>query len=209
MKKFFQDFLNNNFPPGFITLYFFGLNKYKSVIDLGCGFESVLKIFKNDFKLGVEIFEEYISKSKKKKIHHEYIMDNILSSRVNSLLKNFEAVICFDVLEHLTQEESLNLINSIEENNPKFIAFRTTSEYVQQDEYHDNPYQIHKSYLNSKFFKERGYKVFGVDGPSFLLVKNNRVVTDLPISKIIFSYLLRPIYYFLPDKSLNYIAIKN
>lgn len=209
MKKYFQKFLNNFFPPAYLTLNFFGLGKYDSVIDLGCGFESILKSFNNKYKLGVDIFEEYLAISKAKNIHHEYLLENVLAERTLKLLKNFEAVICFDVLEHLTSEEAEKLITSIENSEPKFIAFRTPATFVIQDEYHNNPYQIHKSFINPDYFRKRGYKVYGVDGPSFLLLRDGKVVLDLPFYKTVFSYLLRPIFYFFPEKSLNYLAIKN
>ena len=169
MKKFFQEFLNNYFPPAFLTLHINGLGKYNSVLDLGCGFESVLKNFKNSYKFGVDIFEEYILISKNKNIHHEYLLDSVLSNRTLDLIKNFEAVICFDVLEHLSNEESDKLINAIENSSPKFIAFRTPATFVIQDEYHNNPYQIHKSFIKPEYFRNKGYKVYGVDGPNFLL----------------------------------------
>ena len=156
----------------------------------------------------MDIFEEYITLSKNKNIHHDYLIDTVLSCKTLDLIKNFEAVICFDVLEHLSIEEAEKLINDVENSSPKFIAFRTPSTFVHQDEYHNNPYQIHKSFIKPEFFKIRGYKVFGVDGPNFLLLKNGKVV-ELPLYKLMFSYLLRPVFYFLPDKSLNYIAIKN
>lgn len=107
--------------------------------------------------------------SKSKNIHHEYLLDSVLSNRTLDLIKNFEAVICFDVLEHLSNEESEKLINAIENSSPKFIAFRTPATFVIQDEYHNNPYQIHKSFIKPEYFRNKGYKVYGVDGPNFLL----------------------------------------
>jgi SAM-dependent methyltransferase len=208
MKNYLQELINNYYPSAYFTLYFSGLNKFNSVIDLGCGFGSVLKCFNNKYKLGVEVFEDYIEESRNKNIHHDYILENILSPKITSLLNNFEAIVCFDVLEHLEYQEAVNLVDEIEKSNPKFIAFRTPSTFVHQEEYHNNKYQIHKSAIDPEFFKQRGYRVFGVDGPNFMLLKNGRVVNDMPIYKLIFSYILRPIYYFLPEKSLNYIAIK-
>jgi len=90
----------------------------------------------------------------------------------------------------------------------KFISFRTPSQYVNQSEYDSNPYQQHKSFIPPEFFIRKGYRVYGADGPLFLTLDKNKNIRDISFLLSVISYLLRPIYLFLPAKSLNYIAIK-
>ena len=194
--------------PGTFILKFFGLQRYDSVLDIGCGKNSVLEAFKNKYKVGVDAFEDYISISKEKKTHNEYILGDINSLDLKNLLPKFQAVIIFDLIEHLTQKETENLINTIELfPNIKFIAIKTPSSYIEQGSYDGNDYQIHKSHIPSEYFKNRGYKIFGCDGPKFFYVEGNKMRQSITTFKGLLCLLLRPIYTFLPDQSLNYLAI--
>jgi len=208
MKDKIQDLISKYSPPGFFTLKLFGLDKYKKVIDLGCGNISVVKSFNNDFKMGVDLFEDYLKYAKEKNYHHEYLKADVTSSEVIKMLPNFDAIVCFDVIEHLNKEKGIQFIEDIESSQPKFLAFRTTSDFVIQDEYHNNPYQVHHSSFEPNFFRSRGYTVLGTDGPLFLMVKDGRVRTNMGFMSRLFANLLKPLFYFFPEKSLNYIAIK-
>jgi len=208
MIRFFQDLISKYSPPGYLTLSIFGLQNYEKVIDLGCGNISVLKSFNNKYKLGVDLFQDYLDYSKKNNFHHTYLLADVTSSQVKDLLKNFDAVICFDVIEHLESKKAIDLIDSIEKENPKFIAFRTTSKFVIQDEYHGNPYQIHKSFTSPDYFRNKGYIVVGTDGPNFIMVRDRKVIQDLSFFHRLIANLLKPFFYFFPEKCLNYIAVK-
>lgn len=208
MKDKIQELISKYSPPGFFTLKFFGLDKYSRVIDLGCGNISVIKSFNNEYKMGVDLFEDYLKFAKERNYHHEYLKADVTSPDVINLLPDFEAIVCFDVIEHLDKEKGIKFIEDIENSLPKFIAFRTTSEFVIQDEYHNNPYQEHHSSFEPNFFRSRGYTVLGTDGPLFLMVKNGRVRTDMGFIARVLANMFKPIYYFFPEKSLNYIAVK-
>ena len=195
-------------PSGSILLRMNNLQDYESVLDIGCGKNSVLKKFENNFKLGIDAFEDYIEISKSKKIHHEYILGNINEIDLDDILPNFQAVVIFDLLEHLTESEATKLIENIEKfNNIKFIAIKTPSSYINQDVYDNNIYQIHKSSLPYSYFKNKGYKVYGCDGSKFFYVDGENVIKTQSIFRGILGFLTMPIFLFLPNYSLNYLAI--
>jgi len=197
------------FPPASLILKFHGLQNYPKILDLGCGNNSVLKVFKDNYKMGIDAFEEYIEQSKEKKIHQDYLMADINQLNLDEILPKFDAVIVFDVLEHLTLGQAQELVNKIESaSNIKFIAFRTPSVFLEQENYDENEYQRHLSNLSSSYFINKGYSVYGVDGPSFLNIEGNLPRRTFSISKTLFSTLLRPVYLFLPNHSMNYLAIK-
>lgn len=209
MIDFFQEIISKYSPPGFITLKLFGLDNYKKVIDLGCGNISVLKSFNNEYKFGVDIFEDFVNFSKKNDFHDEYMVADVTSPIVLDKVKEFDAVICFDVIEHLEESESKLFIENLEKLKPRFLAFRSTSKFViQSDEFLYNPYQAHKSCIPTIFFKKRGYYVLGTDGPRFLMIEDGKVNQNLTFIQRFFINILKPIFYLFPDKSLNYIAIK-
>lgn len=199
---------HEKFPPSSLILRYFGLQNYSRVVDLGCGNGSVLRVFNNKYKMGVEAFSEYLESSRSKNIHHEYLLEDINKLNLKKFLKDFDAVIVFDVLEHLTLDQARNLVDAVESSpNIKFAAFRTPSIYLDQDDLDGNDFQRHKSHLPTSYFKERGYKVFGVDGPLFVNVKEKRARGEFSLFLSLLSLILRPFYLFLPDKSMNYLAI--
>lgn len=195
-------------PSGSLFLKFYGLQSYESVVDIGCGKSSVLRAFNNTHKTGIDAFGDYIEISKAQKIHHNYIQGNITEMDMKELLKSYQAVIAFDLIEHLTQNEAIKLIETIENcQNIKFIAIKTPSSYIDQGEYDGNVFQKHYSSINSAFFRSRNYQIHGVDGPKFLYVSGTKMSSKASLFAGILSILLMPIYSFFPDKSLNYLAI--
>lgn len=202
--------LKNLIPPsGSLILKYSGLQNYDSVLDIGCGKSSVLEVFEIQNKVGLDAFEEYTAISKNKKTHHTYIQGNINEVDLNKILPEFKAVILFDLIEHLTKKEAEDLINTIESfSNLKFIAIKTPSSYINQDTYDNNVFQIHKSHIKSEYFRNKGYKIYGCDGPWFLYVGDDNKVKQVPSTlRGIFGFILRPIYTLFPNYSLNYLAI--
>jgi cyclopropane fatty-acyl-phospholipid synthase-like methyltransferase len=208
MLKTILNYIKINFPPSSLILKFYGLQNYNSVLDIASGKHSVLSVFDNKYKVGIEIYEEYINISKKSKIHHEYILGDVTKMNLDEILPKFEAVILFDLVEHLTEKECDDLIKKIESySNIKFVAVKTPSTYIDQDEYDGNIYQSHKSFINPEFFRRKGYTILGSDGPRFLYLENNRMKEKQSAINSILSLILRPIYTFIPSYSLNYLAI--
>lgn len=199
---------HNLVPPASILLKLYGLQNYKSILDLGCGGNSVLRVINGPYKLGVDAFQEYLDMSESKNIHNKYLLADINNLDIAELIKDFEAVIVFDVLEHLTNSQANSLIKTLENNpNLKFISFRTTSRFLKQDDLDENEFQRHKTFIPAIQFVKSGYKVYGVDGPIFLNVTGDSPRGKTNLLKSILSLVLRPIYLFFPDKSMNYLAI--
>jgi hypothetical protein len=207
MKEFLQNLISKLFPSCYLILKFNGIENYDRVIDLGCGKDSIVKLFNNKYKLGVDIFDDYLNYCKKREYHSEYLKLDLLDPKIQNVLDSFDAAICFDVIEHFEKKDAEKFIELIENSPVKFIAFRTTSEFVNQEGYDSNSYQIHKSFTPVNYFKSKGYRIYGEGGPLFLTVKNGNIVNNSVLSGTI-SYLLRPIFFFFPEKSLNYVAIK-
>ncbi|NBO17399.1 MAG: methyltransferase domain-containing protein [Proteobacteria bacterium] len=208
MKNFVIRF-HNRFPPASLILKFHGLQNHNKILDIGCGNNSVLKSFKKNYKYGIDAFQEYINQSRDKKIHNDYQLADINKINLSEIIRNFDAVIVFDVLEHLATEQAINLIETLESaDNIKFIAFRTPSIYLDQDNYDNNDFQIHKSHIPSDFFSKKGYMVYGVDGPAFLNIEGNLPRREQSFFKSILSLILRPFFLSFPDSSMNYLAIK-
>jgi len=75
--------------------------------------------------------------SKKKQIHNEYILADL--RKLEFKPKSFDAILCLEVIEHLTKEEGHDLIKKMEKWARKKIIITTPNGYD------CNPFQTHKS----------------------------------------------------------------
>lgn len=158
-------------PWGFLfhTLAYHLKNELKdcdSVLDLGCGPDSIVKWADVKYRVGIDAFEPYIKTSKKSKIHHKYILGDITKAKFPA--KSFDAVILIDVLEHLTKKQGEVILKSAEKWARKKVVIYTPNGFFSLKNIDDNPYQSHLSGWVPRELKKRGYRVWGMEGFRFL-----------------------------------------
>ncbi len=161
MLKFLVS-LNNALFPGWIVHLKKELRGCESVLDMGCGSDSPMQKCSVKYSLGVELFDPYLAESKKKKIHTEYLKADIKS--VEFKPKSFDCVLCLEVLEHMTKEEGLKLIEKMKKWARKKVIITTPNTFVWQDEIDNNPLQAHVSGWSAKELRNTGFKVHGIEG---------------------------------------------
>jgi ubiquinone/menaquinone biosynthesis C-methylase UbiE len=154
--------LNNALFPGWMVHLKKELRGCESVLDMGCGSDSPIQNCNVKFSLGVELFDPYLAESKKKKIHTEYLKADIKS--VEFKPKSFDCVMCLEVLEHMTKEEGLKLIEKMKKWARKKVIITTPNTFVWQDEIDNNPLQAHVSGWSAKELRNIGFKVHGIEG---------------------------------------------
>lgn len=181
-----------------------------SVIDLGCGSNSILRKFKKNItkSYGIEIHQESIKKSKKNKIHTEYICDNAINIKKYFKNKSVDVVFSIDMIEHLKKKQAILLIEKIEKIAKKMVIIRTTNGYIHQNTYDNNYYQKHLSGFHPVFFKKRNYIVLGIDGPYFLRFNHKKEIRPKNIFVSILANILSPFFRYLPQYSFNFLAYK-
>jgi len=84
-----------------------------TILDVGCGRSSPLRMVKKDsYKVGIDHYEPYISKSKEQSIHNKYVLGDVraLPFKTNS----FDCVIATEVLEHLNKKDGLKMLQEME-----------------------------------------------------------------------------------------------
>ena len=137
------------------------LGEYQTLLDVGCGCKSPLRLFphQDKFTVGIDAFEPYLEQSQAKRIHNQYYLMDI--RKMDILPKTFDVVMCFDVLEHLTKEEGEKLIADMELIAIKRVLIFTPVGFLKQDMIDDNPGQIHKSGWAVSEMRKKGYKVIG------------------------------------------------
>ena len=152
-RKFFPDWTTNLKKE---------LSDCSSVLDLGCGYNSPIQYCNVPYSVGVELFEPYLQESQKKHIYNQYIKADI--RKVEFEPKSFDAILCSEVLEHLTKEEGYELIKKMEEWARKKIIITTPNGYLWQDGYDNNSMQEHKSGWSVEELENLGFNVFGMNG---------------------------------------------
>jgi hypothetical protein len=133
-----------------------------SVLDLGCGHRSPLKLFNVPFTVGVELFEPPLQESRRKRIHTGCVKADIRA--VEFKPKSFDAVIAVEVLEHLTREEGVELLAKMAEWARKKVVVTTPNGYLWQGTYDNNPLQEHRSGWTVKELRGLGFRVRGILG---------------------------------------------
>ena len=140
------------------------LQDCKTALDLGCGRGkgSLIEVTPITYSVGVDIFEPYLKESKAKGVYSNHILADI--TRIEFKQDSFDAVLAFEVVEHLTKEDALQLISKMEKWARKKVVITTPNGFMFQASYDDNAYQVHKTGFSIDEFSKIGYKVYGLGG---------------------------------------------
>lgn len=177
-----------------------------AVLDLGCGRSSPIQHCKVDFSVGVELFEPYLQESKDKGIHNEYINSDVREIEFEA--KSFDAVVCLELLEHLTKEEGCELIEKMEGWARKKIVVTTPNGYLQQDSYDENLLQEHKSGWSIEELRQLGFKVYGMKGWRQLKGHRGKIKYRPLVVWEKISHLSQAITYYFPKLAFQLFAVK-
>lgn len=148
--------------PGILTAFKNEINGCQSVLELGCGSNSLFRICDVPYSVGVDMFQPSLLESRRRNIHSEYVMADVVTVAFRP--KSFDAVIATEVLEHLTREEGLELLGKAETWARKKVVITTPNGYLKQDPYGDNLLQEHKSGWTVGELQGLGYHVRGCGG---------------------------------------------
>jgi hypothetical protein len=116
------------------------------------------------YAVGVDSHQPSIDKSRAAGIHHGYRCMNILDVGKEFAPRSFDCVIALDVIEHLTKDEGLRLLDAMESIARGRVVIFTPNGFLQQPAEPDNPHQLHVSGWTPAEMRARGYRVIGVGG---------------------------------------------
>ena len=132
--------------PALINYFKRELQDCQTVLDLGCGKNSLIRLCAVPYSIGIELFKPYLEESKGKGIHSEYILANVRDIEFKE--KSFDAVLAIDLIEHLTKEDGLRLIEKMGRWARKKVIITTPNGFLWQDGYDNNLLQVHRSGWN-------------------------------------------------------------
>jgi predicted TPR repeat methyltransferase len=118
------------------------------VLDIGAGAGTYPKLIKQEHNIchtaewvGIEAWEPYIEQFDLKILYDQVVNCDARKLDWNNLGK-FDVAIAGDVLEHMTKEEAVVLVNEILENCGTLII-SIPIRYMPQDDIEGNPFEIH------------------------------------------------------------------
>ena len=137
----------------------------QSLLDVGCGVGSPVQYLSKDIhRVGVDVFAPAIEESKRRGIHNEYFVMNIDDIDTKFAADSFDCVLASDVIEHVTKDQGLALMEKMERIAKHKVIIFTPRGFLPQDEHEGNPWQMHKSGWEVAEMRERGYHVIGISG---------------------------------------------
>jgi phospholipid N-methyltransferase len=118
------------------------------VIDIGAGSGTYVKLVRHEYNIckdslwtAIEAWEPYISEFKLNSLYDQVI--NVDARTLNwEDLGKFSVAVAGDVLEHMTKQEAIQLVEQILEN-CKVLIISIPIVYMPQDEINGNPFEIH------------------------------------------------------------------
>ncbi len=207
MKKLdIREYIYKKFRNDWLDIFKRELVGCSTVLDLGCGCNSPIQFLNIPYKIGVELYEPYIEKSKSGGIHNEYVRADVNEVEFND--KAFDAVLAIDIIEHLTKEDGYRLIGRMQDWAIKKIIVTTTNGFVWQDDYDGNELQKHVSGWDAHELRELGFRLYGYNG----LKPLRGYLSSIKYKPVRFwsavSILSQPLAYHHPDCAFQLFAVK-
>ena len=137
-----------------------------SLLDVGCGSNSPVSRFERrpPYMVGVDLHEPSLEASKAAGRHDDYRRLDVMKIAEEFGPDSFDAVVAFDLLEHLSTEDGRRLLDQMERVARRRVVVLTPNGFVPQDEYDDNPLQAHRSGWTPAELHALGYDVRGING---------------------------------------------
>lgn len=184
------------------------LDDCESILELGCGDHSPILYIGYGYKTdAMDIWQPYIEKHNRVGDYHGCWQADILE--IGLPIKAYDAVVMFDVLEHLPWErvEAIDLFGKMEMCARKKVIIFTPNGFVENDEVDGDPWQAHISAWEPVDYQKCGYKVAGTTGLRYLFGK-----ASLPKrpQKVFYSLgmLSQPLIYHFPKLAMHSYAVK-
>jgi len=114
----------------------------------------------------VEPFGGYLEKSKERKIHSEYVGKMI--QELDYAENSFDAVILMEVIEHLSKEDGLKVLELANNWARKKVVVSTPNDYIEQNPVDGNKFQKHLSGWSVEELEKLGFRCRGLAGLKIL-----------------------------------------
>ncbi len=132
------------------------------ILDLGCGAGGRVRFRKGAHPVGIDIHRPSIERAKQKGTHMDFLLAD--ATRLPIRDQSVDGIIALDILEHLTREGGLSMIQEVKRVCRGVIALLTPNGYLPQGESEGNVYQVHLSGWSTRDLEDQGFQVTGTYG---------------------------------------------
>ena len=139
-----------------------------TVLDVGCGPTSRLRHFGFRHLAGIEGYLPSLEAARKNGTHHELVQGDVRSLENYFQAGQFDACVALDVIEHLTKEDGMKLMRSMERCASKRVVFLTPKGFLPQRHTANDDLQEHLSGWEVEEMRSLGYEVIGELGAKSL-----------------------------------------
>jgi hypothetical protein len=139
-----------------------------NVLDIGCGCSMHMRWLGVKHPVGIEAHQPSYEKARQQNTHDELVQGDVRALNRYFQPGQFDACIALDVIEHLTKEDGIKLIEQMERISRHKVIFLTPSGFLPQHTYDNNDLQEHLSGWEASEMEQRGYQVLGLLGPKSL-----------------------------------------
>ena len=163
--------LKQGFEPGqIVTLLTLrnAIDGCDDVLDVGCGKTMNMRRLGVKHSTGIDGYAPYLDEAKKNNLHDNYVLGDVRDLEKYFKPGQFDTVLALDVIEHLTKEDGLLMMRSMEKIARRKVVLFTPSGFLPQKSYENNDLQEHLSGWEPKEMEQYGYKVIGILGPKSL-----------------------------------------
>jgi hypothetical protein len=140
----------------------------RTCLDVGCGNESPLRHYDFAYSVGVDGHAPALNEARRLNTHHDYRLTNVMELEKHFSPKQFDCCVALDLLEHLTKEDGLRFLASMERIAAKKVVIFTPNGFLPQQAYNSNELQEHRSGWTAEEMRGLGYNVYGMYGPKIL-----------------------------------------
>lgn len=209
----------------FVALAWSNLDKQcSSILDVGCGFGEPMAEArapnKNGrfYSVGLDRFLPAIKACKRTDKHTAYVLCDARFLPIKQ--KAVDAILCFEVIEHLNKSDGFNLVREFDRIARCQIILSTPVGFLPLVLGHkENQSDIHLCGWFPSEFRKLGYCVRGINGLKCVSGAHNggvgtKVLGDTAKSKIsryliyLVSYLSRPMAYLFPNQAFRMLCVR-
>lgn len=163
------------------TLEYMQLYNVQSILEVGCGRGGILAQFHAPVRVGVDNFEPYLIYAKQTFPGPIWLKHDVCQLRELFVEKSFDAVIGFDILEHIHEPQMQQLVQCCEDSARKLVVFFSPLDEigleVQPGPAEGNEGMRHVTIIREAAFQSLGYKTitypdyYGNNATAMLAIK--------------------------------------
>jgi len=164
------------------------LYSVKSILEVGCGRGGIISQFHTNWRIGIDFNRDLLEEARKAYHGILFIQQDVVTLPNLWLPGSMEAVIGFDILEHLPEADMINLIQNCEDIAKKLVIFFSPLDEaglaMHPENIEDAIGMRHVTIIKEEVFLKRGYATFKYPNYSYGTQYQNNITAMLAIKEM-------------------------